>query len=127
MPQRKRSKGIRPSAGEVKVDFLIPVTQDSPPKRQHPHTAYAEWHKLLFLHGIDNGPTSCGRDKGPEEWGEAEVSDHWWVVTPKRKLQVLLHLLRDEARRIFDQRWIIAWTGEKPYKIGDTIKTKRSK
>ena len=47
VPDRKRPKRIRPSA-EIKVEFLIPSIQDST-KREHPHTAYAEWNKLLFL------------------------------------------------------------------------------
>jgi hypothetical protein len=121
---RGRTKGIQPST-KIKVDFLIPITQDSPPKRSHPHTAYAEWNTWLFIKKIDK-PTCCGgEDVGSEGWGKSdENSIHWWVVIPKRKLQVLLRLLRDKARRIFDQRWIIAWTGEKVYELGDTVKTK---
>ena len=79
---------------------------------------------MLFLNEIDK-PTHCGRDMGSEGWGRAdEKSDHWWVVIPKRRFQGLLRLLRDKARPIFDQRWMIAWTGEKAYELGDTIKTK---
>ena len=125
MPERKRGKSgkrIRPST-RIKIDFLIPIVQDST-KRPHPHTGYRDWNTLLFLYEIDN-PTHCGRDKGSEGWGKAdEDSDHWWVAIPKRKLQVLLRLLRDQARPIFDQRWIIAWTGEKVYRLGDTVETK---
>ncbi len=122
--KRERAKAIRPS-GDIKVDFLIPILQDSEPKRQHPETAYAEWARLLFLN-FDNTPTYGGRHRGPEGRStDDEDSDHWWVAIPKRQLQTLLRLLRDEARPIFDQRWIIAWTGETVYKLGDTIKTKR--
>jgi hypothetical protein len=123
--KRKQAKRIRPSS-EIKVDFLIPIVQDSPPRRQHPETAYAEWAQLLFLN-IDNLPTHAGRSRGPEGGStDDEVSDHWWVSIPRRQLQTLLRLLRDEAPRIFDQRWIIAWTGGTVYKLGDTAKPKRS-
>jgi hypothetical protein len=119
----KRGKSIR-SSGWIKIDFLIPIVQDST-KLEHPHTAYQDWNTQLFLCEIDE-PTHCGRDRGSEGWGKAhEVSDHWWVATPKRKLQVLLRLLRDQARQIFDQRWIIAWTGEQIYRLGDTVEVKR--
>jgi len=120
----KRAKGIRPSS-DIKVDFLIPILRDSKPKREHPETAYAEWARLLFLN-IDNMPTYGGRHRGPEGRSKNdEDSDHWWVAIPRGQLQTLLRLLRDEARAIFDQRWIIAWTGETVYKLGDTVKTKR--
>lgn len=120
--KRRRVKGIRPS-GDIKVDFLIPILQDST-LRRHAHTAYAEWARLLFLN-LDNEPTYGGRHRGSEGWSRAaEVADHWWVAIPRRKLQTLLRLLRDDARLIFDQRWIIAWTGETVYKLGDTVQTK---
>ena len=123
MKKRKRAKRIRPS-GEIKVDFLIPILQDST-KRQHPETAYAEWARLLFLN-IDNMPTHGGRHRGPEGGSTGdEDSDHWWVAIPRGQLQTLLRLLRDEARPIFDQRWIIAWTGKTVYKLDDTVKTTR--
>ena len=122
MQHRRPRKAIRPSA-KIKVDYLIPIVQDST-RRPHPHTAYEEWNKLLFLNKMDE-PTHCGRDKGSEGWGKRrEKSDHWWVAIPKSTLQRLLRLLRNDARRIFDQRWIIAWTGEKVYELGDTVKTK---
>lgn len=123
MPQRKRRKRIRPSV-KIKVDFLIPIVQDST-KRRHPHTAYEEWNTLLFVNEIDKPTRSGGLHEGSEGWGKAaEHSVHWWVAIPKRKLQTLLRLLRDEARPIFDQRWIIAWTGEKVYELGETVKTR---
>lgn len=123
MPERKGPKRIRPSA-KIKVDFLIPIVQDST-KRRHPHTAYREWNTLLFLNQIDKPTRSGGRHEGSEGWGKAaEYSVHWWVAIPKRKLQTLLRLLRDDARPIFDQRWIIAWTGEQVYELGDTVKTR---
>jgi hypothetical protein len=121
--QRQRAKTIRPS-GEIKVDFLIPVFQDLT-EREHPHTAYAEWARLLLLN-IDNMPTYGGRQRGPEGGStDDEDSDHWWVSIPRGQLQTLLRLLRDEAPRIFHQRWIIAWTGKTVYKLGDTVGTKR--
>ena len=124
MPHRKRQKRIRPSA-EIKVEFLIPIVQDST-KREHPHTAYAEWNRLLFLNEIDQPTRASGRHRGSEGWGKAaEYSVHWWVVIPKRKLQTLLRLLLDEARPIFDQRWILVWIGsEEVYKLGEKTRAK---
>ena len=123
MSKRKNPRSIRPST-KIKVDFVIPIPQDST-KRRHPHTAYEEWNTLLFLNGIDKPTLSGGRHEGSEGWGKAaEYSVHWWVAIPNRKLQTLLRLLRDQARRIFDQRWIIVWAGEKVYELGDTVKSK---
>lgn len=124
VPHRKRTKTIGPSS-EIKLDFLIPIVQDST-KRPHPHTAYEEWHRLLFVNHIHLPTRYSGRDKGHEEQGmAAEESVHWYVFIPKRKLQRLLRLLRDDATRIFDQRWILAWEEKvKPYKLGETKKTK---
>ena len=83
---------------------------------------------MLFIHGIDR-PTFAGIQRGSEAWGKSvETSCHWWVAIPSRKVQVLLRLLRKDARRIFDQRWIIAWAGDKVYELGETVRTKsRSK
>jgi hypothetical protein len=121
--KRKNPRSIRPST-KIKVDFVIPILQDST-KRRHPHTAYEEWNTLLFLNGIDKPTLSGGWHEGSEGWGKAaEYSVHWWVAIPNRKLQTLLRLLRDQARRIFDQRWIIVWAGEKVYELGDTVKSK---
>ena len=122
MPGRKRPTRIRPS-DKVKVDFLIPIVQDST-KRPHLHTAYEEWNTLLFLKEIEK-PTRGGWHEGSEGWDRAvEHSVHWWVAIPRRRLQTLLCLLRDEARRIFDQRWIIAWTGETVYELSAKVKVR---
>ena len=105
------------------MDYLIPIRQDST-RRAHPHTAYEEWNKLLLLNRMD-APTHGGRHRGAEGWGKRrETSDHWWMAIPRTKLQGFLRLLREDARRIFDQRWIIAWTGEKVFELGDTVKTR---
>jgi hypothetical protein len=65
-------------------------------------------------------PTQGPPERGREGWGkEAEDSLHWWTGVRKDQVQVLLRLLRHDARRIFDQRWIIAWVGEKVYTLGD--------
>jgi len=75
VPLRKRTRTIR-SSSEIKVDFLIPIVQDST-KRPHPHTAYEEWHGLLFVNDIPLPTRYSGRDKGPEERGmAAEESVH---------------------------------------------------
>ena len=98
--------GIRPAL--IKVDFLIPRLQDTT-RRQRPHTAYEEWDTPLWstrsIHPREGPP-----ERGREGWGkEAEDSLHWWTGGRKNQVQVLLRLLRHEARRIFDQRWMIAF------------------
>ena len=122
--QSGRRSGIRPAL--IKVDFLIPRLQDTT-RRQHPHTAYEEWDTLLMEHEI-HPPTQGPPERGREGWGkEAEDSLHWWTGVRKDQVQVLLRLLRHDARRIFDQRWIIAWVGEKVYTLGDVPQRKRRK
>jgi hypothetical protein len=55
-------------------------------------------------------PTQGPPERGREGWGkEAEDSLHWWTGVRKNQVQVLLRLLRHDARRIFDQRWMIAF------------------
>src|SRR3989304_3473398 len=93
--------GIRPAL--IKGGFLIPRLQDTT-RRQHPHTAYEEWDTLLMEHQI-HPPTEGPPERGREGWGkEAEDSLHWWTGVRKNQVQVLLRLLRHDARRIFDQK-----------------------
>ena len=120
--ERAGRRGIRPAL--IKVDFLIPRLQDTT-RRPHPHTAYEEWDTLLMDHDI-HPPTLGPPERGREGWGkETEDSLHWWTGVRKDQVQVLLRLLRQAARRIFDQRWIIGWIGEEVYILGDVPPRKR--
>lgn len=114
-----------PPAG-IKVDFLIPRLQDTT-RRPHPHTAYEEWDTLLMEHDI-HPPTLAPPERGREGWGkEAEDSLHWWTGVREDRVQTLLQLLEKDARRIFDQRWIIAWTGDKFYTLGGVPRPRKRK
>src|SRR5712692_2876896 len=39
--RRGSRKRLKPSL--IRIDYRIPLVQDERPRRQHPHTAYAEW------------------------------------------------------------------------------------
>lgn len=108
----------------VKVDFLIPRLQDDT-RRPHPHTAYEEWNTLLTEYEI-HPPTQGPVERGSEGWGKRpEDSLHWWTGVDKEQVATLLRLLKDDARRIFHQRWIVAWIGEEFYELGDVPRPKR--
>lgn len=119
---RTGKRGIHPAL--IKVDFIIPRLQDTT-RRLHPHTAYEEWDTLLMGHDI-HPPTLGPPERGREGWGEGmEDSLHWWTGVRKDQVQTLLRLLKRDAQRIFDQRWIIAWVGEKVYTLGAVPPRKR--
>jgi hypothetical protein len=108
---------LKPSL--IRIDYLIPLVQDEPPRRQHPHTAYAEWDRILWENGIFRPTKHLGLEEGSEGWGKpVEKSRHWWVgVSNEAEVQLLLDLLGTEATRIFHQRWIIAGRGDQLYEL----------
>lgn len=65
--RRGSRKRLKPSL--IRIDYL-PLVQDEPPRRQHPHTAYAEWDRILWQNGIFR-PT---KHLGLEEEARAGVS-----------------------------------------------------
>lgn len=122
--RRTAKRPIRPTL--VKVDFLIPRLQDTT-RRPHPHTAYEEWDTLLMEHDI-HPPTLGPPERGRESWGkETEDSLHWWTAVRQEQVQALLRLLKRDARRIFDQRWMLAWIGKEVYRLGDVPPRRKRK
>lgn len=115
--RRGSRKRLKPSL--IRIDYLIPLVQDEPPRRQHPHTAYAEWDRILWENGIFRPTKHLGLEEGSEGWGKpVEKSRHWWVgVSNEAEVQLLLDLLGTEATRIFHQRWIIAGRGDQLYEL----------
>lgn len=117
----RRRRGRKHEPAGIKVDFLIPRLQDDT-KRPHPHTAYEEWDTLLMEHGI-HPPTLAQPERGREGWAEEfEDSLHWWTGVREEQVPVLLELLERGARRIFHQRWMIAWIGERFFQLPSSKK-----